>query len=172
MRPIGARCNRPPAPIALRSSATRDRIARPDTARPMLALGQRLPKAPQPRAAERRAGIIETCAPEMAPVGLAGVVSDEDDAAMAKSAHALQQLDPVGRTAVCAVDGPVRVKRRMRLGRWHCVIELQGAREARRWQRGQDSDRLARGLTRSPGPPQDVVHPPSIGANQPEPPPD
>ena len=91
---------------------------------------------------------------------------------MAKSAHALQQLDPVEQTAVCAVDGPVRVKRRMRLGRWHCVIELQGAREARRWQRGQDSDRLARGLTRSPGPPQDVVHPPSIGANQPEPPPE
>jgi hypothetical protein len=91
---------------------------------------------------------------------------------MAHSAHTLQQLDSVGRTAVCAVDGPVRVKRRMRLGRWHCVVELQGAREARRWQRGQDSDRLARGLTRSPGPPQDVVHPPSIGANQPEPPPE
>ena len=91
---------------------------------------------------------------------------------MARSAHTLQQLDSVARTAVCAVDGPVRVKRRMRLGRWHCVVELQEARETRRWQRDQDSDRLARGLTRSPGPPKDVIHPPSIGANQPEPPPE
>jgi hypothetical protein len=91
---------------------------------------------------------------------------------MARSAHTLQQLDPVARTAVCAVDGPVRVKRRMRWGRWHCVVELQEVREARRWRRGQDSDRLARGLTRSPGPPQDLIHPPSIGANQPEPPPE
>jgi hypothetical protein len=90
---------------------------------------------------------------------------------MASSAHALQQLDRVGRTAVCAVDGPVRVKRRMGLGRWHCVVELREAREARRWQRGQDADRLARGLTRSPGPPQDFI-PPSIGANRPEPPPE
>ena len=49
---------------------------------------------------------------------------------MAGSAHTLQQLDAVGRTAVCAVDGPVRVKRRMRWGRWHCVVELQQAREA------------------------------------------
>src|SRR5687768_17010883 len=102
----------------------------------MLALGQRLPKhlGPEQRSAVK--GLSKPAAPETAPVGLAGVVRDEDDAAMAKSAHALQQLDPVGRTAVCAVDGPVRVKRRMRLGRWHCVIELQGAREARRWQRG------------------------------------
>jgi hypothetical protein len=114
----------------------------------------------------------ETWAPETTQEALAGAVGDEDDAAMAGSTHTLQQLDPVGRTAVCAVDGPVRVKRRMRLGRWHCVVELQAAQEARRWQRGQDSDRLARGLTRSPGPPQDLIHPPSIGANQPEPPPE
>ena len=91
---------------------------------------------------------------------------------MAPSTHALQQLDPVGRTAVCTVDGPVRVKRRTRWARWHCVIELQETREARRWKRGQDSDRLARGLNRSPGPPQDFIHPPSTGANQPEPPPE
>ena len=91
---------------------------------------------------------------------------------MARSAHALQQLDPVGRTAVCALDGPVRVKRRMRWGRWRCVIELQGAREARRWQRSQDADRLARGLNRSPGPQPDFTPPPSIRANQPEPPPE
>jgi hypothetical protein len=61
---------------------------------------------------------------------------------MARSAHALQHLDAVGRTAVWVLDGPVRIKRRMRLGRWHCVVELQEAREARRWQRSQDADRL------------------------------
>jgi hypothetical protein len=91
---------------------------------------------------------------------------------LSESAHTLQHLDPVGRTAVCAVDGPVRVKRRMRLGRWHCVIELQEAREARRWQRSRDADRLARGLNRSPGPYPDFTPPPSIGTNQPEPPPE
>ena len=90
---------------------------------------------------------------------------------MAPSAHTLQQLDSVGRTAVCALDGPVRVKRRMPWGRWHCVVELQEAREARRWQRGQDADGLARGLNRSPGPNPDFTPPPR-GTNQPEPPPE
>jgi hypothetical protein len=92
--------------------------------------------------------------------------------AMAGSTHALRHLDPVGRTAVCVLDGPVRIKRRMRWGRWHCVVELQEAREARRWQRSQDADRLARGLNRSPAPGPDFIPPPSIGTNQPEPPPE
>jgi len=59
--------------------------------------------------------------------------------------------------------GPVRIRRRMRLGPWHCELELREAREAKRWQRTQASERLARALNRSPGPEF-----PSTGTNQPE----
>jgi hypothetical protein len=82
---------------------------------------------------------------------------------MARTTHTLEKLDPVSRTAVCAVNGPVRIRRRMRLGPWHCELELREAREAKRWQRSQGSERLARALNRSPGPEF-----PSTGANQPE----
>jgi hypothetical protein len=37
---------------------------------------------------------------------------------MARTTHVLEQLDPARRTAVCAVHGPVRIRRRMRLGSW------------------------------------------------------
>ena len=85
---------------------------------------------------------------------------------MANTAHVLEQLDPVGRTAVCAVHGPVRIRRRLRLGPWHCELELREAAEAKRWRRTQGSERMARALNRSPGPAEF----PSRGANQPEPP--
>jgi len=81
---------------------------------------------------------------------------------MARTAHLLEQVDPVGRTAVCAV----RIRRRMRLGAWRCELELREAAEAKRWRRTQGSERLARALSRSPG-----TEFPSTGANQPEPPP-
>jgi hypothetical protein len=84
---------------------------------------------------------------------------------MARTTHTLEELDPVRRTAICAVHGPVRIRRRMRLGPWHCERELREAREAKRWQRSQGSERLARAMNRSPGPEF-----PSTGANQPEPP--
>jgi hypothetical protein len=71
---------------------------------------------------------------------------------MAKTTHVLDQLDPARRTAVCAVHGPVRIRRRMRLGPWHCELELREAREAKRWRRNAGSERLARALNRSPGP--------------------
>ena len=44
---------------------------------------------------------------------------------MAGPAHTLQQLDAVGRTARCAVDGPVRVKLSDAMGTLHCVVELR-----------------------------------------------
>jgi hypothetical protein len=71
---------------------------------------------------------------------------------MARTTHVLAQLDPARRTAVCAVHGPVRIRRRMRLGSWHCELELREAREAKRWQRNAGAERLARALNRSPGP--------------------
>ena len=79
---------------------------------------------------------------------------------MARTTHVLEQLDAARRTAVCAVHGPVRIRRRMRLGAWHCELELREAREAKRWQRNAGAERLARALNRSPGP--DV---PSTGTN-------
>jgi hypothetical protein len=82
---------------------------------------------------------------------------------MARTTHVLAQLDPARRTAVCAVHGPVRIRRRMRLGSWHCERELREAREAKRWQRNAGAERLARALNRSPGPEL-----PSTGTNQPE----
>jgi hypothetical protein len=67
---------------------------------------------------------------------------------MAKTMHVLEQLDPARRTAVCALHGPVQIRRRMRLGPWHCELELREAREAKRWQRNAGSERLARALNR------------------------
>ena len=71
---------------------------------------------------------------------------------MARTTHVLERLDAARRTAVCAVHGPVRIRRRMRLGSWHCELELREALEAKRWQRNAGAERLARALNRSPGP--------------------